>query len=237
MLKTALAHIEPVQGPLPQLLALALIYGAVLAVASVTLLGSAVVALSVFAAITVLAAQGIASAYPHAVLGGCNAVTLARAAMVAFLAGAVVAVDVSGWLLFAVATLAFALDGLDGWLARRARLVSEFGARFDMEVDAGLAAVLAIWLWTSGVTGPEILLLGGMRYLFVAASIIWPALKAPLPPSFRRKAICVVQVGALVLLMFPLTPTLLAMPVAFLAAALLSWSFLIDIRWLTLRSV
>ncbi|MEL7092391.1 MAG: CDP-alcohol phosphatidyltransferase family protein [Pseudomonadota bacterium] len=236
MLKAALAHIEPVQGPLPRLLALALVFGAVLAVASVAFLGTAMVALPVFAAITVLTAQGIATGYPHAVLGTCNAVTLARAGMVAFLAGAVAATDVSGWLVFAVATVAFALDGVDGWLARRARLVSDFGARFDMEVDASLAAMLALWLWTSGTTGPEILLLGGMRYAFVAAAIIWPALQAPLPQAFRRKAICVVQVSALILLACPLTPTLLVAPVAVIAVVLLAWSFLVDILWLTRRS-
>ena len=39
--------------------------------------------------------------------------------------------------------LLLALDGLDGWAARRQGLVSAFGARFDMEVDALLILALA----------------------------------------------------------------------------------------------
>jgi phosphatidylglycerophosphate synthase len=37
-----------------------------------------------------------------------------------------------------------ALDGLDGWLARRFGLASAYGARFDMEVDGFLILVLAL---------------------------------------------------------------------------------------------
>ncbi|MEO0503207.1 MAG: CDP-alcohol phosphatidyltransferase family protein, partial [Pseudomonadota bacterium] len=134
-----------------------------------------------------------------------------------------------------VASVAFALDGVDGWLARRSGLTSRFGARFDMETDAGLGAVVALWLLVSGTTGPEILVLGFMRYGFVAASLIWPALQAPLPEAFRRKAICVIQVATLVMLVCPLTPAALVLPVGVLAALLLSWSFLIDILSLIRR--
>ncbi|MGA9251488.1 MAG: hypothetical protein WBV71_03470, partial [Roseobacter sp.] len=67
-------------------------------------------------------------------------------------------------------------------------------------------------------------------------SYIWPELRAPLPQAFRRKAICVVQIAALILLMFPLTPQAAALPVATLAVIALSWSFLIDILWLTRRA-
>ncbi|MEJ6405127.1 CDP-alcohol phosphatidyltransferase family protein [Yoonia sp. 2307UL14-13] len=165
-------------------------------------------------------------------LGLCNAVTLARAAMVAFLAGAVVSGIASSWWVFGVALFAFTLDGVDGWLARKAGLASDFGARFDMETDAGLAAIVSLWLWTSGITGPEILVLGFMRYAFVLASLVWTRLQAHLPPSFRRKAICAVQIGTLILLTFPWTPDGLIGPAAVLAALLLSWSFLTDILWL-----
>jgi hypothetical protein len=75
-----------------------------------------------------------------------------------------------------------------------------------------------------------------MRYAFVAAAFVWPALQAPLPQSFRRKAICVVQIAALIFLIFPLTPQVAAMPVAAIAALLLSWSFLVDILWLVRRA-
>ena len=57
-----------------------------------------------------------------------------------------------------------------------------------------------------------------------------------MPEAFRRKAICVVQIAALILLTFPLTPSIITLQLGIGAALLLSWSFLIDILWLTGRS-
>lgn len=221
--------------PLNRFLWVAALYGVLLTVVAIYAFRTATPALVVFAGIVTIAGHGLAHSYPHTNLGLCNAVTLARAALVAFLAGAVVSQTAPAWAVFGVAVVAFALDGVDGWLARRAGLVSDFGARFDMETDAGLGAVMSLWLWTSGISGPEILVLGFMRYAFVIASMFWPVLQNPLPHSLRRKAICVVQIGALVLLAYPLTPPALAAPVAVTAALLLSWSFLTDILWLARR--
>lgn len=198
--------------------------------------GSALVPLLIFGIAVVLVMRGLRYSYPHNIFGLCNVVTLMRAAMVAFLAGAVIDATVSSWLVFWVAAAAFSLDGIDGWLARRAGLTSQFGARFDMETDALLAAVLAMWLLTTGTTGPEILVLGFMRYLFCAASFFVTPLRADLPVSFRRKAICVIQIGALIALLFPMTPEFLAAPVSFFAAILLCWSFAVDINWLLRRA-
>lgn len=222
--------------PLSGFLGVSAVYAAALILASFYALGTALVPAALFAGAVGIAAYGLLHSYAHPVLGLCNMVTLSRCAMVAFLAGAVLAPDVSRWLVFSVALVAFALDGADGWLARRAGLVSGFGARFDMETDAALGAVISVWLLTSGTTGPEILVLGFMRYAFVAATFVWPALRGPLPERFRRKVICVVQIGALILLIFPLTPPVLALPVAGVAAVLLGWSFLADILWLTRRA-
>ena len=221
---------------LVRFLGLAMIFAVAVGFASILVYGAAALPLAVFLVIVSLTAHGLMHSYPHAVLGACNALTLARAAMVAFLSGALIATDVSAYLVFAVAIAAFGLDGVDGWLARRAGLTSDFGARFDMETDAALAAVLSLWLWVSGTVGPEILILGLMRYGFVAASWVWPVLQAPLPEAFRRKAICVVQIGALILLACPLTPAMAVAPVAVFAAILLSWSFLVDILWLARRA-
>jgi len=61
----------------------------------------------------------------------------------------------------------FALDGLDGKLARRSGQSSAFGSAFDMETDAFMTAVAC---WTAvelGSVGAWLLLVGGMRYLFV----------------------------------------------------------------------
>ncbi|MDP5218864.1 CDP-alcohol phosphatidyltransferase family protein [Ruegeria sp. 2205SS24-7] len=222
--------------PLVDLLGVAAVLGAVLALAAHLTLGAAVVPLLVFVGAVTLVGYAMAVSYPHPVLGACNAITLMRMTMVAFLAGALVSPSVSVWVVFGVASVAFALDGADGWLARRAGLVSDFGGRFDMETDAALGAAISLWLLTSGTTGPEILILGFMRYAFVGASFVWPALQAPLPQSFRRKTICVIQIATLIMLIFPLTPQAAVTPVIVITTLLLSWSFLVDIFWLARRA-
>lgn len=212
------------------LLALTLLGG--LCLGAATLFDSVAIPVVLFALISGLGLRGLLTSYPHGALGFCNGVTLARAALVALLAGAVADPGVDRWVVFVIACVAFAMDGLDGWLARRSGLSSGFGARFDMEIDALLGAVLALVLLSGGVVGLEILVLGLMRYAFVALSLPLPGLRGHLPESLRRKAICVVQIAALLVLLCPLMPAALASPLAVSAAALLLWSFAIDICWL-----
>ncbi len=233
-------RVPEVSATLRTFLVVAVGFALILAVASSHTFATTALPLAIFAITVTIAGYGLQRGYAHPQLGLCNVVTLSRAAMVAFIAGAVPLAaslpEAAVWLVFAVALLAFALDGADGWLARRSGLVSDFGARFDMEVDAGLAAVLSYYLWASGTTGPEILLLGLMRYAFVGASFMWPALQAPLPQAFRRKAVCVVQIAALILLMVPPMPDVLVTPVVAAAVLLLAWSFAVDVIWLARKA-
>ncbi|MDB6177753.1 CDP-alcohol phosphatidyltransferase family protein [Paracoccus sp. Z330] len=170
--------------------------------------------------------------YPFSRIGGCNAVTLIRAALLAALIPPLLAGDAAGLTVAVIGGVALALDGVDGWMARRSGLASAFGARFDMEVDAALALILSLHVLSGTAVGAEILLLGLPRYMFVAAGALWPVLTAPLPQRFRRKLICVVQLATLVLLQLPALPGDLAIPLARLAGAALLWSFAVDIRWL-----
>lgn len=169
--------------------------------------------------------------YPHDRLGLCNMVTLSRAGMVAALAG-FLWVGLHGWPVLVLAAIGLALDGVDGWLARREGLSSAFGARFDMETDAALALVLAGHVWIAGMTGPEILILGLMRYVFVLAFWPCPWLAARLPDRFGRKLVCVVQIAALILLQVPDLPRAVALLIAWPAVAALLWSFGRDTLWL-----
>ncbi len=61
-----------------------------------------------------------------------------------------------------------ALDGVDGWIARRTGLSGEFGEFFDKESDAFFMLMLCLLLYRlpEGF-GPWILLPGLLRYLFV----------------------------------------------------------------------
>lgn len=170
----------------------------------------------------------------HASFGPANTVTAVRAAMVSLVAAAVLFAEmhradaVLHWGLAGLAGVALALDGVDGYLARRFRQESELGARFDMEVDAFLILCLSAAAWHLGKAGPWVLLIGLMRYGFVLAQYAEPRLAAPLPPSFRRKLVCVVQVAALCMLLLPVITVPLSVWIAALALAALTWSFAVD---------
>ncbi len=219
-------------------------FGGALAAAAVALLGALAVidaprgasAASLVAAALGASAIAVLAArhYPHARFGPCNGVTLLRGALAVALVAPLAAGMAAGWIVAAIAGLALALDGIDGWLARRQGLVSRFGAAFDMEVDAVLAALLAAHGALAGLPLPAMLVLGGARYAFVAAARVWPWLSAPLPPALWRKAVCVAQIGALIALQLPGLPA--AQPLAWVAAVLVLSSFARDIVWLRARA-
>ncbi len=172
---------------------------------------------------------------PGQSLGVANRITLGRALLVAVLAGAVAgfpALAPHTGLLALLALLALALDGVDGWAARRWQCESAFGARFDMELDAFLILVLCALLWVLDKVGLWVFAIGAMRYLFVLAMRPWPWLAALLPPSLRRKSVCVSQVGSLLLCLLPGVRGSFAVVLLGTALALLVWSFALDVRWL-----
>lgn len=186
-----------------------------------------------------LVAAGLAVAlmrrgYPHAALGLCNLVTLARLGLTAVLLAPLLAAAWD-WAVLGLALLAFSLDGVDGWLARREGRVSEFGARFDMEVDAALGLILALNAWASGTVGAAVLLLGLPRYAFIAAARVLPWMAYPLPERLGRKAACVVQIAALIALQAPIVEGFLAAALVAVGAAALCWSFGRDVLWLWQR--
>ncbi|MBF9036216.1 hypothetical protein HKCCE2091_18380 [Rhodobacterales bacterium HKCCE2091] len=166
-------------------------------------------------------------------LGPANALTFVRLALASLLLAPCARPDLlagtTGWAIFALALVTLALDGVDGPLARRTGLAGRWGARFDMEVDAVFALLLAVVAWRSGTAGAWILLLGGMRYLFVLATLVIPWLAAPLPDRFRRKLVCVIQIGTLVALLAPVVGPPLSSLAAVAALLLLVWSFAVDV--------
>jgi phosphatidylglycerophosphate synthase len=173
--------------------------------------------------------------WPQAGLGPANRITLARAVLVALLAGALADPELlaaRGEWLFALALVALSLDGVDGWVARRTGSATALGARFDMELDAFFILVLCLALLLLGRVGPWVLAIGAMRYAFVAAGWRWPWLAADLPESLRRKAVCVWQVAALMLALLPALPEMLAVWLLATALAGLTFSFAVDVRWL-----
>ena len=178
--------------------------------------------------------QGLPAHHPFSSIGSANLATAARGTLVALLA-ALVGERVSGsvqYVVLAVGATAAILDGVDGWLARRSKTASRFGARFDMETDALLILTLAVLAWQLGKAGPWVLLSGVLRYAFVLAGLALPWLQAPLPASSRRKTVAVLQTVALLVVIAPFAPRAVSEPLAAIALMGLLISFVTDGVWL-----
>src|SRR5690349_4135341 len=104
----------------------------------------------IYATVAVLVLQAIAAPDAPGRFGSANVVTLLRAGIAALVTGLALEAltigsgllatpgevgDLWAWAVPVGALGALTLDGVDGWLARRRRIASAFGARFDMEAD------------------------------------------------------------------------------------------------------
>lgn len=230
---------------------LALIGGAFLTIAA--LLGSVlplgwrfvVAALGCYGIVSALVFTGLPRHAPHRCFGFANSVTLTRALLTALLWG-VIAEQLVGnvlvldskmrWLVVFAATAALLSDGLDGWAARRSGMASDFGAHFDMEVDALFLLALSMLVYATGEIGAWVIASGVLRYAFVLSSYAWPWLAMPLLPLWRRKAICVLQFTVLIVALIPILPTSATQMLCLGGLALLCYSFAADLIWLASKS-
>jgi phosphatidylglycerophosphate synthase len=166
-------------------------------------------------------------------LGPADYVTLGRATLVGCVTAMIV--DTARHpaplvLLVTVASVALALDAVDGPVARRTGTVSPLGARFDMEVDAFLILVLSVLV--ASTHGSWVLAIGAMRYAFVAASWVLPWMRGSLPPSIARKTVAAVQGVVLVVAASGILPYWASTAAVALALAALVWSFADSVRLL-----
>ena len=171
---------------------------------------------------------------PHRQLGTANRITIFRAALVANLAAASVYPSIfalHGIAMTAVMAVTFALDGVDGWFARRFKQSSNFGARLDQELDALFTLVLAIALFRLEKTGAWILIAGAWHYIFQGLSGAFPIFRNSLPFSHRRRIICGAVVASLITSLSPFLSPRYSEILALAAVMLLSASFVIDIAW------
>jgi phosphatidylglycerophosphate synthase len=157
-------------------------------------------------------------------LGAADRVTLFRGT----LAGGVAALALSHpplALLLTLASVSLALDLVDGEVARRTGTASALGARFDVEVDAFLLLVLSGY--AAHLVGSWVVAIGGLRYLWVAATALLPWLRGHLAPRRWRKVVAAAQgvvllVAVADLLPRPLTAAALAGSLTLLAASFAS---------------
>jgi phosphatidylglycerophosphate synthase len=153
--------------------------------------------------------------------GAANGVTLLRLTLI--FAICLVLHRASGVLLGTLVFVIFALDGVDGWLARRRGLSSAFGAHFDMETDALCVLVLGLELWLGQEYGAWILLTGPLRYVYVLCLDLLPSTRGDMPRSkLARRAFVALITGLGLAFLLPRPYGTLA---AALGTALVLYSF------------
>ncbi|HVW27612.1 MAG TPA: CDP-alcohol phosphatidyltransferase family protein [Polyangiaceae bacterium] len=156
---------------------------------------------------------------PDGRFGAANAVTALRVGLVV----ALCAYDSVGPLSSAVVVGFSALDGLDGWIARRApATASDFGARFDMETDALFVLAFGVKLVEVGRLGAFMILPGVLRYAYAGGIALAPGL-GEAPRSRLGRFIAGIMMTSLAVSAWPLEPVF--QPLAAVATALVVFSF------------
>jgi phosphatidylglycerophosphate synthase len=155
-------------------------------------------------------------------------VTMTRAVLASGCAAVAVlalvdAVPARTWWLVALIVPTLLLDAVDGTVARRTGTVTEAGGLLDMQVDAGVLVVLSVA--AAPVVGIWVLLIGALRYVFVAASWLRPSLRRSLPRSPFRRVVAGLQGAVLTFALAPVVPVGVASVVLLLALGLLVASF------------
>ena len=143
------------------------------------------------------------------------------------LAGTMVLFSFSGILnnlsIAVLLTLLISLDGLDGFLARRFKQETRFGANFDMETDALFACFVSVMLFEKGLTGAWILPVGFLRYGYV---ILIYFLRMHRLPERRTKFGPAIAVILFIALILPFVlPNNIYIPILVTASVLVSFSF------------
>lgn len=197
--------------------------------------------LGCYGIVTALVLRSLPRHAPHHRFGLANSVTLARASLTALLWGVVAEVFLGSflfldshtrWLIVFASTTALLSDGIDGWAARRSGMASDFGAHFDVEVDALFLLALSILVYATGEVGAWVITSGALRYAFALSGYLWPRLAAPLFPARRRKAICVLQIAVLIVALAPIVPAAVAHLLCLGGLIALCYSFTVDLIWL-----
>jgi phosphatidylglycerophosphate synthase len=192
-----------------------------------------------FGAAAALIVGRVSNQHPFPRFGAANTVTMLRVSLVAGVAGFIGErpSDRIAWIAAGVITVVALLDGVDGWLARRSREQSAFGARFDMETDAALILILSVLVWYHEKAGVWVLACGLMRYGFVAAGWVLPWMAGPLRSTLRGKSVAIAQFVGLGIALLPIVPPPTSTIVAAITLALLVWSFAVDIAWLKRQAI
>lgn len=202
------ASLQPVTDSI-QAIALALGVLTLLTYARTVPQGAVAIAVATGMLVPVIAAASILRRRP-AFSGPADRITLFRTVLIGGVTAMAVLSLLTGhplcrWAVVELSLAAIALDGVDGYVARKTRTATPEGARFDVEADAALILVLSITV--AATVGWWALLIGLMRYAWVAVSWLRPALRHPLPFSHLRRGIGLMQGLVLSLVLIPGVPS------------------------------
>ncbi len=163
-----------------------------------------------------------------------DVVTLGRGVVVLVAAVLVVAALLTGagtrtWWVVGLGVLGWASDALDGYVARRTGTVTARGALLDSGVDGALVLVMALAV---APVAPWALV-GGLLYpLFLLVQAGRPAWRRTLPPRPWRRVAGGATTGTLVVGAAPFWPDAAVQVAVAVAVVLVTWSFVVDVRWL-----
>ena len=158
-----------------------------------------------------------------AYIGFANWVTLLR--LLVIIISGFLSNLLSNHVVFIFFSLAIAMDGLDGYLARRFKHMSIFGARFDMETDAFMVLLMSYLLYSRQLVGMWIILPGALRYIYQLLFSWLPT--SELPSKKIRSTIAVIFFISLS--MGFIMPRYLTLPLLFTSSILIVFSFSISI--------
>jgi len=192
---------------------------------------SALVASVVALLVPIAACEPVRKRSTKVIGGTANRITLLRGCLVAWLAAFAMTngSNHQAFWVACVAAIALAMDGLDGFIARKTNGETEYGAKFDMEFDAMLMLVLSWLVFAWNQAGLWVLFCGLARYLWAAASAQFIWLRKEVPGEFRRKTGCVIGVIGLICAAAPIPHSALW---AAIATGALALSFGMDTVWL-----
>lgn len=128
----------------------------------------------------------------------------------------------------ALALAIFALDGVDGWLARRNDSTSKFGAAFDEEADAFLIAMATLTIASAGLVGWWVVGVGALRYGFVLATASPRARGVPPRSALARYGFVAIASTVVAVLLWPSFATTTALGIG---SALVTASFARALAW------
>lgn len=131
--------------------------------------------------------------------------------------------DSPDWIIGSLALLVLLLDGLDGYLARRFKTASDFGAYLDMETDAFFVLSLTSILYMQGKVGAWLLFAGWLRYLYFLVILFIKPKKQKEARNYFAQVIAVLLMASLVAGF--LLPSNIHQPLLFLAFFLVLGSF------------